>query len=153
MGTLFPNGMTHYLLGGALIGAAVGIVYFMTGRIAGVSSVLSAWQSLWSRRLFFRQQALLEDRRWKSVLVVGLLLGAALSTLSTGWYVTTVQPWRLALGGFFVGYGTRLGRGCTSGHGVCGISAASKASIASTITFVGMAVLVANLVRLAGVTP
>ncbi len=154
METLFPNGVAHYLFGGALIGAAVGLVYFMTGRIAGISSILSALQSLWSRRPYFRQQSLLEDRAWKSVLVIGLLLGAALSAqLSTGWYVTTVQPWRLALGGFFVGYGTRLARGCTSGHGVCGISAASKASMASTIMFVGTAIVVANLVKLAGVTP
>ena len=154
METLFPNGVAHYLFGGALIGVAVGLCYFMTGRIAGVSSILSALQSLWSRRPVFRQRWLLEDRVWKSVLVIGLLLGAALSALlSTGWYVTTVQPWRLVLGGFFVGYGTRLARGCTTGHGICGISAAAKPSIVSTITFVGTAVLVANLIKLAGVTP
>ena len=154
MQSLFPQGATHYVVGGLLIGAGIGAVYLMAGRIAGISSILTAVQSFWSRRAFFRRPAMIEERAWKGALVIGLVAGAALSAVWAGeFYVSTVQPWRLALGGLFVGYGTRLARGCTSGHGICGIAGASLPSLVSTIAFLGTAVVVANLVASAGVTP
>ena len=149
----FPNGVTAYLAGGAMIGAAVGAVFALTGRVAGISSILTAVQSLWSRRPVFHQPHLLEQRVWKGALVAGLLVGAALTGLASGWYVTTVQPWRLALGGLCVGFGTRMACGCTSGHGVCGISSGSRPSLVSTATFVGTAIVVANVCARLGVTP
>ena len=154
MDSLFPNGVAGYAIGGALIGLSVAAVYYLTGRIAGISSILTALQSYWSRRAFFKQDWVLSDRAWKGVLVLGLLLGAAIYALTSGgWYVTTVQPWRLFAGGLFVGYGTRLARGCTSGHGICGLSATSLPSLVSTVTFLGTAIVVAHITAAAGVTP
>ena len=154
MQDLFPFGATHYVVGGLLIGGGIGAVYLMAGRLAGISGILTAAQSFWSRRAFFRRPAVLEERAWKGMLVLGLLVGAAIMALSAGeFYVSTVQPWRLALGGAFVGFGTRMARGCTSGHGICGISGASLPSLVSTVAFLGTAIVVAQLMASAGVTP
>ena len=150
----FPNGIQQYISGGLVLGTAIGAIYLATGRVAGISSFLTSIQSLWSRRPFFRQAWVREERVWKGALVLGLLLGAFLWALYEGApYITTVQPWRLALGGLFVGFGTRMARGCTSGHGICGIAAAALPSIVSKITFLGVAIGTAYLVSLTGVTP
>lgn len=154
MAELFPNGLAHYIVGGLITGVAAGGVYALVGRATGFSSILTAVQSIWSRRPFFRQDWVLEDRAWKSVLVVGLIVGAGIWVLVTGdAYVTTVQPWRLALGGLLVGFGTRMARGCTSGHGICGVSAVAVPSVASTLAFVGTAMLVAKAMSMLGVVP
>ena len=151
---LFPNGIAQYVWGGGVLGAGIGLIYVMTGGVAGVSSFLTSIQSLWSKRKFFQQKWVHADRAWKPVLVLGLVLGAGLWALIEGApYVTTVQPWRLALGGLFVGLGTRMARGCTSGHGICGISAASLPSLTSTVIFLGTAIATAYVASLLGVTP
>ncbi|MHC4410100.1 MAG: YeeE/YedE family protein [Planctomycetota bacterium] len=151
---LFPNGIAPYVWGGVVLGAGISLIYVMTGGVAGISSFLTSIQSLWSRRAYFNASWVRTDRAWKPVLVLGLLIGAGLWALVEGApYVTTVQPWRLVLGGLFVGFGTRMARGCTSGHGICGISAASLPSLASTITFLATAIATAYIVALCGVTP
>ena len=68
-------------------------------------------------------------------------------------FVTGVQPWRLLLGGVLVGFGTRLSRGCTSGHGICGLSAGSRSSFAAVITFMSVAIVVAHVTFALGVRP
>ena len=124
LGDLFPHGILPYVVGGLFIGAGIALVYGVTGRVAGISSVFSATHSWWSRRGFFQQPLMIDDARWKTVLVVGLMVGAGLYTVFFGeLYTTTIAGWRLLLGGVVVGYGTRLARGCTSGHGICGIAA------------------------------
>lgn len=154
MERLFPLGIQPYLIGGLIAGAAIGLIYVLTGRIAGLSSFLTAAQSWWSHRPFFRQPSVLEERRWKSVLVVALIAGAALYTLLIGQpYVTEVQPWRLFLGGLIVGVGTRTARGCTSGHGICGLSAFAAPSLAATVTFMAVAIVTAKLVATTGLMP
>lgn len=154
MSDFFPNGYASYVYGGLITGAGIGLVYLVTGHVAGISSFLTAAQSWWSRRAFFHEPAKLEERTWKGVLVLGLILGVALYTVIQGEiYTTTVQPWRLLLGGLCVGYGTRLSRGCTSGHGICGIAAGSAPSITSTGVFMAVAVGVAAIVSSLGVTP
>lgn len=146
--------MTHYLLGGGLIGLGIGLVYLLTGRIAGISSFFSAVQSWWSRLPVFHQAYLLDDRAWKSVLVAGLIIGAGLFTIVfSGAFVTDVQWWRLLVGGLLVGYGTRTARGCTSGHGICGISSLAPPSVAATLIFMGVAIVVAHIVQSLGVSP
>ncbi|MHC4941274.1 MAG: YeeE/YedE family protein [Planctomycetota bacterium] len=126
----------------------------MTGGVAGISSFLTSIQSLWSRRAPLREAWVQTDRSWKPLLILGLLIGAGACALYEGApYVTTVQPWRLALGGLFVGFGTRMARGCTSGHGICGVSAGSLPSLASTLTFVGTAIATAYVMAQLGVTP
>jgi len=133
-------------VGGLLVGAGIGGIYLTRGRIAGVSSFLTGVHSRWSRIPYFHRAWVLEDYRWKRLLVAGLVCGAALVTLLRGEiHITSVPVWRLALGGLLAGFGTRLGRGCTSGHGICGLSASSPPSIAATLTFVSVGMIVARL--------
>ena len=154
MEQLFPTGVQSFLVGGLIVGVGIGLVYLMTGRIAGVSSFLTAVQSWWSRRPFFQQRTALDERTWKSVLVVGLIAGAAIYTIALGeMFVTEVQWWRLFAGGVLVGVGTRTARGCTSGHGICGMSAIAPPSIAATVIFMGVAFVTARIVSSLGVTP
>ncbi|WP_412781588.1 YeeE/YedE family protein, partial [Aeromonas diversa] len=86
---------------------------------------------------------------------VGIVLGAGIYTLffAQEIFLTEVQPWRLALGGILIGVGTRLGKGCTSGHGVCGVGSMSGTSIANVMVFMGIAIGTALLVGAMGVTP
>jgi uncharacterized membrane protein YedE/YeeE len=154
MDELFPNGVRSYLVGGLLTGAGIGLIYALTGRIAGLSSFLTAVQSWWSRRAFFHRASVVDERRWKGVLVVTLIGGAAAYTLLLGEpFVTEVQWWRLFLGGVLVGVGTRAARGCTSGHGICGISALAAPSLVATVVFMAVAIVTARLVAMTGITP
>jgi uncharacterized membrane protein YedE/YeeE len=70
-----------------------------------------------------------------------------------GVWLTGVQPSRLLLGGILVGIGTRVGKGCTSGHGICGVGSASKTSIVGVATFLLIAIITAQLVIAVGVSP
>ena len=154
MTELFPNGVQSYLVGGALIGLGAGLVHLCCGGVGGVSSILSAAHALWSRAPFFRTPALRSEWSWKSRYVLGIVLGAgAWALFAGGPYVTTVQPWRLALGGLFVGLGTRAARGCTSGHGICGLASGARPSLVATAVFVLVAIGVAGLMHAAGVRP
>jgi uncharacterized membrane protein YedE/YeeE len=149
----FPNGVLHYALGGALIGLGTVFVYSLTGISAGASTFLESTLSYVSDRSRFAQYR--PSRDWRVVFSLGIVLGAAAwaFTLGEGPWVTDVQPWRLALGGVLVGVGTRLGKGCTSGHGVCGVGSGSRTSIVNVVTFLAVAVGVAQLVAALGVSP
>ena len=68
-------------------------------------------------------------------------------------WTTDVQPWRLFGGGILVGIGTRIGKGCTSGHGVCGVGSASKTSLVGVVTFLAVAIGTAQVVAALGVSP
>jgi uncharacterized membrane protein YedE/YeeE len=154
MQDFFPNGIEHYLLGGLLVGVGIGLIHLLTGRIAGISSMLTAAQSWWSRREVFRSPVLLDERAWKGVLVLGLIAGAALhAVFFGGQFITEVQWWRLLAGGVLVGLGTRTARGCTSGHGICGVSALAPPSMTATAIFMAVAFVTAWLVAQTGVTP
>lgn len=121
------------LLGGALIGSAAGVLLWFNGRIAGISGIFNG--------LLSPQRG---ETAWRALFVVGLIAGAALYGLVNpagytprpGFSVTL-----LVLGGFLVGFGTRMSGGCTSGHGVCGLGRLSPRSLAATVIFVvtGMA--------------
>jgi uncharacterized protein len=151
---LFPNGTYTYLLGGFLIGGGIGLAYLVTGRIAGISGFLTAAHSWWSDRIFFHAEGRREERIWKGVLVLGIVAGAALHTAFDGHiFMTEVAPWRLLIGGLLVGYGTRMARGCTSGHGICGLSSLSLPSLGATCIFMGVGIGVAHVVSVFGVTP
>lgn len=150
---LFPNGISRYAVGGLFVGLGVTIIYLGTGIPAGASSFLESTLSYFSSRTRFQQYA--SSRDWRLVFTLGIVLGAgSYAVLYQGsTWSTAVQPWRLLLGGFFVGIGTRLGKGCTSGHGVCGVGSASKTSIVGVITFLFVAILTAQLVAVLGVRP
>ena len=147
--TLFPFGWQHYLLGGALIGAGVALLYICTGLVGGMSTVVSSTWSFVLRRPFFQQARFTDSRAWRLVYALGLILGALIWWLgfSDGTPSSTDIPaWQLLLGGALVGYGARLGNGCTSGHGICGLGSLQLPSLGAVLTFMATAFLVANLV-------
>jgi uncharacterized membrane protein YedE/YeeE len=126
-------------LGGLLIGLAAGLLLLGCGRTAGISGILG--QTIWP--------ATGEDRGWRLAFLLGLPLGATLVSLVSGQLTVDVatSPIVLVTAGLLVGFGTRLGNGCTSGHGVCGIARGSTRSIAATLTFMGVAALVVFATR------
>ena len=117
------------LLGGALIGFAAVLLLVANGRIAGISSIIGG--------LLTRPTT---DIGWRIAFVCGLGLGACSYRLIAGeWFaVDSAATWPVMLiAGLFVGFGTRMGGGCTSGHGVCGLSRLSPRSLAATLAFMG----------------
>ncbi len=146
---LFPFGWQHYLLGGALIGAGVALLFVCTGLVGGMSTVFSSTWSWVVQRPFFQQARFTDSRAWRLVYALGLVLGALLWWLgfSDGTPGSTDVPaWQLLVGGVLVGYGARLGNGCTSGHGICGLGSLQWPSLGAVLTFMGTAFLTANLV-------
>jgi uncharacterized membrane protein YedE/YeeE len=146
--TLFPFGWQHYLLGGLTIGAGVALLYLFNGWVGGMSTVFSSTWSFVSRRSFFQQARLVDSRPWRLVYAAGVVLGALVwrFALNDGQAQSTSVPvWQLLLGGFLVGYGARLGNGCTSGHGICGLGALQLPSLGAVLTFMATAFLTANL--------
>jgi uncharacterized membrane protein YedE/YeeE len=152
---LFPNGIAQYAIGGLLIGIGASIIYLGTGIIAGASTFLESTLSYVSKLPRFNQGKYLRSRDWRVVFTLGIVGGAAIYALlfQGGWWTTDVQWWRLLGGGFLVGVGTRLGKGCTSGHGVCGVGSASRTSIVNVVTFMAVAIGTAQLVQALGVSP
>ena len=120
--------------GGGLIGLSAGLMFLGLGRIAGISGVLGsllryeggglAW------RILFLLGLLAAPGVWLLLVPQGLPPLPALPSGPLAWAV-------ICLGGLLVGFGTRLGGGCTSGHGVCGLSRFSKRSLAAVLTFMG----------------
>ncbi len=153
VGALFPNGVAHYALGGLLVGLGAALIYLGSGVIAGARTFLESTLSYVSAASRFQQYR--ASRDWRVVFTVGIVGGAGLYALvfQGGAWVTAVQPWRLLGGGILVGVGTRLGKGCTSGHGVCGVGSASTTSLVNVATFMAVAIGTALLVQAVGVTP
>ena len=150
---LFPNGISRYVIGGLLIGLGASVIYLGTGISAGASTFLESTLSYVSDQPQFRQYVASRDWRW--VFTIGIVLGAAVYAVffQGGTWTTSVQPWRLFVGGLFVGVGTRIGKGCTSGHGICGMGSGSRTSIAGVLTFLLVAIGTAQLVAALGVSP
>ena len=150
--TLFPLGWQHYLLGGLTIGAGVAMLYLFNGWVGGMSTVFSSSWSYLFQRPFFQQARFLTSRHWRLVYAAGVALGALVWRFALAGgeaQHTSVPIWQLLLGGFLVGYGARLGNGCTSGHGICGLGALQLPSLGAVLTFMATAFLTANLLRLA----
>lgn len=106
--SLFPHGWQHYLLGGVLIGSGTALLYVLTGRIGGMSTVFSSSWSFVLQRPFFQQPRFVESRNWRLVYALGLVLGALIWWLGFAGGVreaTAVPAWQLLVGGFFVGLG------------------------------------------------
>ncbi len=127
--------------GGAMIGASAVLLMATNGRIAGISGLTS--------RLFSRSSDG-EARGVSFFFVLGLLLAAPLWLLvSGGWPQQWVpsNPLLMAVAGLLVGFGATYGNGCTSGHGVCGISRGSARSIVATVTFMATAFVTVFVMR------
>jgi uncharacterized protein len=146
--SLFPFGWQHYLLGGVLIGSGVALLYVFNGWVGGMSTVFSSSWSYVVKRPFFQQARLTDTRAWRLIYALGVVLGAVLWRvfLSDGSPQTTSVPvWQLLVGGFLVGYGARLGDGCTSGHGICGLGSLQLPSLGAVLTFMATAFMTTNL--------
>jgi uncharacterized protein len=132
--------MLTALLGGALIGLSASLAHAGARQVAGVSGQLGSLLR-WP----------LHPLGFGGFFIVGLLLGGVLLGLLSPLVPATAAPGRalgwLLVSGLLVGYGTRLGSGCTSGHGVCGISRLSRRSIVATLTFMATAALVVLITR------
>jgi len=153
---MFPLGIEPYLIGGILAGIGVSLIYIATGLHATQSSFFTTTLSWFSKRKHFQKESNIEERTWRLFLAIGLVIGALVYTLTlspTGFWTTSVQIWRLALGGLLVGFGTRLSQGCTSGHGISGLASLSTTSLYAVIVFMGVAIVTANIVQLIGVLP
>ena len=126
-------------IGGALIGLSAVLLMLLTGRIAGVSGIFSGLLKVES-----------DDKTWRIAFLAGLVLVPVIA----GWVGHAMAPPQLpaswaviALAGLLVGFGTRLGSGCTSGHGICGIGRLSGRSIAATIVFMVTAIATVAITR------
>jgi uncharacterized protein len=127
------------LSGGALIGLAAAALMLLTGRLAGVSGILGSLL-----------QASPADRGWRIAFVAGLIAAPLLATLAGAPLPRPAMTSNLALvaaAGLLVGFGSRMGNGCTSGHGVCGFARLSVRSIAATVIFMVTAVMTVALLR------
>lgn len=125
---MLDSSIVQALVGGLLIGVSASLLIMLSGRVAGISGILNGV-------LFNRG-----DRLWRILFLLGLLVGGYLCHLLTDKPIpelAVTNPWLAIAGGLVVGYGVRLGSGCTSGHGVCGIARLSKRSIIATLTFIG----------------
>ena len=125
------------LIGGVLIGIAATLLLALNGRIAGVSSIAGG--------LFGPTPG---DVAWRVLFLLGLMIGAGAYALIKPLPIQVTPSFMiLAIGGLLVGFGTQLGNGCTSGHGVCGIARLSPRSIVATLVFMISAAITVYLVR------
>ena len=131
------------LTGGFIIGLAVAMLYLLRGNYASLSGVY-----------FDVISATRSGFVWRSFLILGLVVGPVILSFFSyndlGFEMPVTNPLFIILGGLLVGYGTQLGSGCTSGHGVCGIARLSIRSIVGTVAFIGSGVITVLVMRFMG---
>jgi len=131
------------LLGGLIMGLAVAILYLMRGNYTGISGIY--FNLISANKIGFV---------WRLLFIVGLIIGPVIlsffSYKDLGFEMPNNNAILIILGGLLVGYGTQLGSGCTSGHGVCGIGRLSIRSFVGTFVFVSAGVLTVLLTRSLG---
>ena len=132
----FTPGMS--LLGGVLIGISSALFILATGRIAGISGILGG--------LLSRKPG---DIVWRIAFLLGLVAAPAAVVALTGPLTATIEANTevLVIAGLLVGIGTRYGAGCTSGHGVCGLSRLSPRSLVATLAFMGAGMAIVFVMR------
>ncbi len=128
------------ILGGGLIGMSASLLLIFEGRIAGISGIVGGLVGpRWS------------DVTWRLAFIAGLLVGGVVLLVALPNAISPVSSrlplWGVAVAGLLTGFGTRLGHGCTSGHGVCGLSRGSVRSLAAVITFMVAGAVAAFAVR------
>ncbi|GAB6262550.1 YeeE/YedE family protein [Photobacterium sp. CCB-ST2H9] len=126
------------LIGGFVLGGSALMLLLLNGRIAGISGIVSG-----------AMQVSDPNAKWRWMFILGLILGPLLAApfglvlpehIDASWSV-------ILIGGLLVGAGTRIGSGCTSGHGICGIGRLSPRSVVATLTFMAVAIVVVFVVR------
>lgn len=126
-------------IGGALIGLATALLMLLTGRIAGISGIFGGLLARDTR-----------DANWRIAFIAGLIAAPLLAALAGRSLPMPVMPASLgviAIAGLLVGIGTRMGSGCTSGHGVCGTARLSARSLAATVIFMVTAIVTVAIMR------
>ena len=125
-------------LGGILIGLSASLLLWTNGRIAGISGIVAD-----------AVVPAANENAWRWLFLLGLLTGTAawFTLVDPGFSVRSGNPWLLLSAGFLVGVGTRMGSGCTSGHGVCGIGRLSLRSLIATLIFMGFGLLTVFVIR------
>jgi uncharacterized membrane protein YedE/YeeE len=131
-------------LGGVLIGLAATLLLLCNGRIAGVSGIVNG----------LTRRSTASDWAWRAAFIAGLMAGGGATMAWLG--QAAASPARGALlvaAGVLVGFGTALGGGCTSGHGVCGLGRLSPRSLVAVVVFIACAMLTVLVLRATGVRP
>ena len=128
-------------LGGLLIAISVIMMMALIGRVTGISGIL--WQSVSA------QEKEAQSPYWRYFFLLGLIIGPILMNQTLNWNLPSLEDTSflfISISGVLVGFGTKLGSGCTSGHGICGVARFSKRSIVATLTFMtaGIATVAIN---------
>ncbi|WFB50024.1 YeeE/YedE family protein [Vibrio coralliilyticus] len=121
------------LIGGVLLGLSATMLLMINGKVAGISGILNGVLSPKRNDLF-----------WRLLFLIGMVAGGALSVIVIGVEIPSTESiptFVLVIAGLLVGFGTRLGNGCTSGHGICGVGRLSLRSIVATAIFMVVAAL------------
>ncbi len=128
------------LLGGALIGLSAAMLMLLTGRIAGISGIFGG---------LLVQGA--KDRGWRLAFVAGLIAAPLIASILTGALLPSpampASLFLIVVAGLLVGFGSRMGGGCTSGHGVCGVARLSARSLIATAVFMIAAIVTVAIAR------
>ena len=160
---LILNGLPvlHWALAGAAIALITLVLLFVGNRRLGISSGFEDVCSLVLRQSYFRREALLRNRPWRLPFIAGLVAGGLVSALAGGGWRPIMDAgmfdeaigfgpagklaW-MFVGGLFIGFGTRLGGGCTSGHGIFGMSNLEVPSLVTTLSFMIGGILTTHLI-------
>jgi uncharacterized membrane protein YedE/YeeE len=127
------------LIGGGLVGLASSLFLYSHGKVAGISGILGGFLVGGS-----------EDKPWRLSFLIGLIMAGTIYVFidSSAFINTQIQaPWITILAGLLVGFGTQLGNGCTSGHGICGLARGSKRSFTATMTFMLTGMIAAFIIQ------
>jgi uncharacterized membrane protein YedE/YeeE len=133
---MISNNYMMAATGGALIGVSAVLLLWLNGRIAGISGIVNG--------AFTRESS---ESGWRIAFIVGLVVGAFAYQWVTGATLIERDDYPVGLtivAGLLVGFGTRMGSGCTSGHGICGVGRLSVRSLVATVLFVAIGMLVAT---------
>lgn len=135
------SSILYGLLGGALVGISVSLMLYLNGKVTGISGIVGG--------LLGREA---HHALWRLLFVLGLLAGGALmvGVYPRGFETPEASTIVVVIAGVLVGVGTRMGSGCTSGHGVCGTSRLSPRSLVATTTFIAAGVATVGATRLVG---
>lgn len=150
----------HWAIGGAGIALVTLALLFLANRRLGLSTGLEDLCSLMLDAPYFRRRAVQTGRAWRLPFLAGLVLGGFLSSLAAGrtplwslgmfdeiigWGTAGKVAWMFA-GGLFIGFGTRLANGCTSGHGIFGLSNFEPPSLVATLSFMASGIVTTQVV-------
>ncbi|MCC2521254.1 YeeE/YedE family protein [Vibrio coralliilyticus] len=130
---IFESFLWLSLIGGALLGLSATMLLMINGKVAGISGIVNGVLSPKRNDLF-----------WRLLFLIGMVSGGALSVMVIGIEIPStesISTFVLVIAGLLVGFGTRLGNGCTSGHGICGVGRFSFRSIVATAIFMVVAAL------------